>query len=95
MVPDDVPSLTLAVLKEIRDEARKTNDRLDQTNERLERLERRQTEMEMRLATELITVTSAVREVGDLFKDNAAVRAKVDEHEARIAALERPLTGRP
>ncbi len=42
-MPDDVPNLTLAVLKEIRDEVRKTNDRLDQTNDRLERLERGQT----------------------------------------------------
>jgi chromosome segregation ATPase len=91
-VPDDVPSLTLAVLKEIRDEVRKTNDRLEQTNDRLERLETRQTDMEMRLATELIAVTSAVREVGDLFKDNAAVRGKVDEHETRIAALERKVS---
>ena len=89
LVAEDTSSLTLAVLKEIRDEARKTNERLDQTNERLDRLERRQTETEVKLATELVAVSTAVREVGDLLRANVTVRAKVDEHEARIAALER------
>jgi len=48
------------ILREIRDEVRATNGRLDQTNEcldetneRLGRLERRVTETEIRLASEL------------------------------------------
>jgi len=79
---DDIPSLTLAVLKEIRDEVHKTNERLD-------RLERHQTETEVRLATELLAVSSAVHEVGDLLRTNLDVRTKVEGHETRIAALER------
>lgn len=100
---DDVPSLTLAVLKDIRDEVRKTNERLDVTNgrldatngrldvtnERLDRIEQGQTEAEVRLATELLAVSSAVHEVGDLLRNNLDVRSKVEEHAARIAALER------
>ena len=78
----DVPSLTLEVLKDIRDEVRKTN-------ERLERLERRQTDTEVRLSTELVALASAVHEVGDMLRTNLSVRTKVEEHEARIAALER------
>ncbi len=81
---EDVPSLTLAVLREIRDEVRKTNDRLEQ-------FDRRQTETEVRLATELLAVSSAVHEVGDLLRNSLNVRAKVEEHETRIAALERKL----
>jgi hypothetical protein len=78
----DVPSLTLEVLKDIRDEVRKTN-------ERLERLEQRQTDTEVRLSTELVALASAVHEVGDMLRTNLSVRTKVEEHEARIAALER------
>ena len=71
--------LTTEILIQIRDEIRKTNERLDSTNERLdstnerldstnerlERLEARQTETELRLATELVAVASAVRELKD------------------------------
>lgn len=85
----DVPSLTLAVLREIRDEVKRTNARLDQTNERLDRLERRQTETEVRLGTELVAVATAVRELSDLFRADRTVRAKVDEHDKRIAELEK------
>jgi chromosome segregation ATPase len=100
---EDVATLTLNVLKEIRDEVRKTNERLDQTNERLDqtnerldgtnerldRVERRQTEAEVRLATELVALSSAVREVRDLLTANLNVRDKIEQHEARISALER------
>ncbi|MEM6959801.1 MAG: hypothetical protein AAF645_29225, partial [Myxococcota bacterium] len=59
--------LTLRVLESIRDELAKTREdlssRLDHTNERLGRLERRQTATEVRLATEL---TSVVTAIGDL-----------------------------
>jgi hypothetical protein len=50
-----------------------TNSRLDQmgskvdgTNARLDRVERRQTESEVRLATELVNVVSAVNQLKDL-----------------------------
>jgi hypothetical protein len=52
--------VTIEVLKGIRDELRGTNARLDTANTRLERVERRQADTEVRLATELAAVVSAV-----------------------------------
>jgi uncharacterized protein YPO0396 len=82
------------------EETRKTNERLDVTNHRLdelrtdmidriERVERRQTETEVRLATELVAVGSAVREVRDLLREDRVLRDRVDDHERRIIAVER------
>ncbi len=96
MPTDDTASLTVAILREIRDEIRHTNERLDQTNqrldqtnERLDRLDRRQTETEVRLATEIVSVATAVHELTELFRKDRTYRAKVDEHDKRIAELER------
>jgi predicted nucleic acid-binding Zn-ribbon protein len=96
-------SPTLRVLREIRDELKGTNKRLESVDSRLgsvdgrlvaveERvvgLERRQTETEVRLATEIIAVATAVGEVRDLLRERLDDRVRVDEHERRIAALER------
>jgi len=79
MEPTD---LTIQILTDIRDEGRKTNDRL-------ERLERRQTETEVRLSTELVGVAGAVREVRDLLREDRALRNRVDDHERRLSAVER------
>jgi len=65
-----------------------TNDRLDGTNDRLGRLERRQTETEVRLSTELVAVVGAVREVRDLLREDLGLRARVEDHERRITAVE-------
>jgi uncharacterized protein YlxW (UPF0749 family) len=70
---------TIEILTEIRDEARKTNEEVRKTNERIDttntrlddlrtELVRRQTETEVRLATELVGVAGAVREVRDLLR---------------------------
>ncbi len=99
---DDAANLTLEVLKQIRDEARKTNERidqtnqrldqtnqrLDQTNQRLDRLERRQNEAETRLATELLAVVGAIHELRDTIKDQLEVKKRVDDHERRLTLLE-------
>jgi hypothetical protein len=74
--------LSTKVLIQIRDELRKTNERLD-------RLERRQTEDAVRVATELVAVAHAVGEVRDLLKERRAEREKIDDHERRISALEK------
>lgn len=102
-MPDDDPQLlTVAILRDIRDEVRKTNNRLDETNSRLDvtisrldetnsrldRFERRQTESEVRIATELVALSGLVREMRDMYRDDRALRAKVLDHEARIATLE-------
>ena len=84
--------VTIEILKEIRDEIRDSKEslssRIDATNERLDNLERRQTETEIRLATEIISVAGAVREVKDLLADRLDLRDRVDDHERRISALE-------
>jgi hypothetical protein len=70
-----------------------SNERLDalrdDTNIRFERLERRQAETELRLATELVGIAGAVREVRDLLREDRPLRAQVDDHERRLAALEK------
>jgi hypothetical protein len=73
----------------IRDEARLTRGEVRQTNERLERLERRHAESEIRLATEVVGVAGAVRELRDQLRDDLALRARVDDHERRLLAVER------
>ena len=88
--------LNTKILIQIRDEIHKTNerldktnDRLDTTNDRLDRLERRQTEDAVRLATEVVAVTKAVGEVRDLLRHNRLDRTKIEDHERRIAKLEK------
>jgi hypothetical protein len=72
-----------------------TNLRLDETNARLERLERRQVEVETRLATDLVAVVGAVHEVRDLFREDRVLRGRVDDHERRIAAIEKRVENPP
>jgi hypothetical protein len=90
MEPTD---LTIEILKGIREEAHRTNERLDELRtdvvDRIERVERRQTETEVRLATELVAVGGAVREVRDLLREDRALRDRVDDHERRLSAVER------
>jgi hypothetical protein len=76
------------VLKEIRDEARKTNERLDETVDRLGRVEKRQVETEIRLATELTSVVGAIHELRDVISEDRRLRSDVADHEARIRRLE-------
>ncbi len=110
MEPTDI---TIEILREIRDEIRNTNGRIDgvrdelratnnelratndelrttkdETNARFDTLARRQTETEIRLATEIIAVAGAVREVRDVLREDLAMRARVDDHERRISAME-------
>lgn len=94
------PSPTLVVLREIRDELKGTNQRLDRVEERvealghrLEALEHRQAEGETRLASELIAVGKVMGEVRDLLRDRFDLRDRVDEHERRLVALERQIGG--
>ena len=62
-------SPTLTLLREIRDELKGTNVRLDRVESRVGTLGKRQTETEVRLASELVAVTRAVGEVRDLLRD--------------------------
>ena len=90
--------ITIEILKEIRDEIRATNGRLDETaldetrtemSDRFERLEHRQVVTETRIATELIAVAGAVNALREDLREDRALRRRVDEHERRIQTLER------
>lgn len=89
-------SITVALLTELRDQSKITNqrldqtvERLDQTVERLDRLERRQVETEIRLATELTAVTLAIRQLTEVVSADRDLRRNVADHERRLQALER------
>ncbi len=105
--------VTVAVLREIRDEVRSTrtqlseriddvsdridsvrtelSERIDKVSERMEALERRQTQTEVRLATELVAVVGAVREVRDTLREGFDLGRRVADHEARLARIEKRL----
>jgi uncharacterized protein YoxC len=72
----------------VRDEVQGVRDEVRITNTRLDRLDRRQVEAEVRVATELLALTSTVREVRDLLRDDRGVRDRVDDHERRIGVIE-------
>jgi len=92
MEPTD---LTIEILKGIRDEQRLmreeqrlTRAEAHETNERLGRLERRQVETEVRLSTEIVGLVGAVHEVRDALREDRDLRARVDDHERRLAVVE-------
>jgi hypothetical protein len=92
MEPTD---LTIEILKSIhtevrgvREEGRATNARLDEVVDRVERLQARQVETEIRLATEIVGVAGAVRELRDLFSDDLSVRHEVRDLQHRVGVLE-------
>lgn len=83
----------IKILQQIRDELKATraqlSERLDATNERLEGLERRQVATEVRLATELVSVATAIGDLKKVMIEDRRLRAQVSDHESRIKALER------
>ena len=82
-------SASLKVLRDIRDELKGTNVRLDRVESRVAAVENRQTETEVRLATEIVAVVRAVGDVRDLLRDGLAIRAQVDDHERQLSVLEK------
>ena len=95
MLPAMAKDLVLEVLKQIRDEAKKTNLRLDRLEGRLEdtvegigRLEQRQANTEIRLATEIVALAGTVKDLRDTIVEDRELRKAVGEHERRISALE-------
>jgi hypothetical protein len=101
-------SLTIEILKGIRDEVKGVRDEVKGvreevkgvreevksvrneariTNERIDALCERQAHSEIRIATELIAVGGELRGLRDDLR-LAGLRARLDDHEARIEALE-------
>jgi hypothetical protein len=73
----------------VRDEVQGVRDEVHGVSSRLDRLERRQTEAEVRVATELVAIGGVMREVRDAFLEERALRARVDDHERRLTAIEK------
>ncbi len=77
---------TLQALHEIRDAVKTTNARLDAA---IEVLGHRINDSEIRLATEMVAVVRAVDGVRDVLRERLDDRERVEDHERRIAQLER------
>ena len=88
-VIDDLRTGLQGVRDEIRDKVQGVRDEVQGVSQRLDRLERRQTEAEMRVAMELIAVGGAVREMRDAFLGDHSLRTRVEDHERRLAAIEK------
>ena len=105
MEPTDV---TIEILKNIRDELHdglagvrgevagvrgELRQGLAGVTERMDRIERRQTEADLRVATELVAVAGAVREMRDAYREERALNHRVDDHERRLSEVERRVGG--
>ena len=72
----NVASLTLEILRQIRDEARATNERLDQTNERLDQTNERLDQTNEHLASFEARVDRRLRDQEEATRDGFALVAK-------------------
>ena len=86
-MPDAPVNLSTRILKEIRDEVRRTNERLDTTNERLDAVAERITESELRTATALTDLATTVRDLTALLRTQSDLRPRVERCERDIAEL--------
>lgn len=93
---------TTEILKGIRDEGRKTNERIDETNSRLEslpvhvdqmkdELSRRIVESEIRTSTAITDLAGNVRELVSILKQTNDLRPRVEQCEDDIKAIKRQL----
>jgi hypothetical protein len=73
----------------VREEVLGVREEVRGVSKRLDRLEQRQTEADVRVATELVAVVGAVREMRDAFLEDRSLRARVDDHERRLSAIEK------
>jgi hypothetical protein len=73
---------------ELKGESGQLRGGLAEANVRLDRLHQRQVETEVRLATELVNVVSAIHEVRDELRADRELRSRVEDHERRIGRLE-------
>jgi VIT1/CCC1 family predicted Fe2+/Mn2+ transporter len=72
-------------LNSVRGELTGVREDLAGVTERMDRLERRQTEADLRIATELVAIAGAVRETRDAYREERALRHRVDDHERRLS----------
>jgi archaellum component FlaC len=92
MEPTD---LSIEILKGIREEGRRTNERLDETNSRLDalrdELSRRIVESEIRTATALTELAGTVREMTSFLKQTNDLRPRLEQCEDDIKSIKRKL----
>lgn len=99
MEPTD---LSIEILKGIREEGRRTNERLDETNSRLDEtnsrldalrdeLSRRIVESEVRTATAITELAGTVREMTSFLKQTNDLRPRVEQCEDDIRTIKRKL----
>lgn len=63
--------------------------RIESVDKRIESVEKRQTATELRLATELVAVAGAVRDLRDVLLADRDLRKRMDDYGVRIEALEK------
>lgn len=84
-------NLTLEVLKQIREEGKKTNERINETNARLDQLRdelsRRIVESEMRTATAITALAGTVGDLVTFVKQDRDLRPRVEQCERDITDL--------
>jgi len=94
MEPTDV---AVAILREIRDEIRQTNERLDRTRNELsagiDQTNQRITESEMRTATAIAGLAGTLADVKELLSSGLELRGRVDRCELEIAQIKQRLGG--
>jgi hypothetical protein len=94
MEPTDI---TVEILRDIRDEVRNTNVRIDHTNERLdtmrEELSRRIVESEVRTSTAIADLAGTVREMTQVLRAANDLRPRVERCEQDIVELKRHAIG--
>jgi hypothetical protein len=101
---DEPMNLSVRILKEIRDEVRRTNDqlvatnqRIDATNERLEAmhagLSQRIVESELRTATAITELAATVRDMTSVLRAQNDLRPRLERCEQDIAELKGRLAG--
>ena len=87
----DSTDLTVSILRDIREEIRRTNTCLDETKTELKaelaQLRDRTTESELRTATALVNVADAVREVKQLLSDRLDLGDRLERCEGEIKLL--------
>jgi predicted nucleic acid-binding Zn-ribbon protein len=76
-------------LQSVRDEIQGVREEVQGVREEVRDVRRRQTEGEIRVATELVAIAGVMREVRDELREDRALRARVDDHERRLRAIEK------
>lgn len=87
--------ITIEILKGIRDEGRKTNERVDSLAEHVdqmrEELSRRIVESEIRTATAIADLAGNVRELTSFLRQTNDLRPRVEQCEDDIKSIKRQL----